>query len=91
MEASVNIQHTFNPSPTTGIKDRLLEIQNFNKSDHNLFLLSTRAGGMGINLVAADTVIIFDSDFNPQMDGTNYERFFNAHSNFYSSGYGSRS
>ncbi len=37
-------------------------------SDYNIFLLSTRAGGQGLNLQAADTVIIFDSDFNPQID-----------------------
>jgi len=37
-------------------------------SDCFVFLLSTRAGGVGINLTAADTVVLFDSDWNPQND-----------------------
>ncbi|XP_031342134.1 chromodomain-helicase-DNA-binding protein 7 isoform X2 [Photinus pyralis] len=37
-------------------------------SDRFIFLLCTKAGGLGINLTAADTVIIYDSDWNPQND-----------------------
>jgi len=50
-------------------EDRRLQIKQFNEDeDFKLFLLSTRAGGQGINLAAADTVILFDSDWNPQQD-----------------------
>lgn len=38
------------------------------RSDIFAFLLSTRAGGLGINLTAADTVIFYDSDWNPTVD-----------------------
>ena len=50
--------------------DRQDQILAFNEpeSDTNVFLLSTRAGGQGINLAAADTVLLFDSDWNPQQD-----------------------
>ncbi|KAI9152135.1 Lymphoid-specific helicase [Paramyrothecium foliicola] len=45
------------------------QIREFNTDpEYKIFLLSTRAGGQGINLASADTVILFDSDFNPQQD-----------------------
>jgi len=47
-------------------------------SDRFVFLLCTRAGGLGINLTAADTVIIFDSDWNPQNDIQVCELFYAA-------------
>jgi len=49
---------------------RRMAIDHFNAPDSNdfCFLLSTRAGGLGINLMTADTVVIFDSDWNPQAD-----------------------
>lgn len=53
----------------TGIR-RQDTIDRFQAKDSSsmVMLLSTRAGGCGINLVAADTCIIYDSDFNPQND-----------------------
>ncbi|CAN1344221.1 ATP-dependent DNA helicase DDM1 [Linum perenne] len=52
------------------LEERRRQIDEFNDLDSNcrVFLLSTRAGGLGINLTAADTCILYDSDWNPQMD-----------------------
>ncbi|XP_066257034.1 ATP-dependent helicase brm-like [Euwallacea similis] len=46
----------------------LLKKFNDKNSEYFLFLLSTRAGGLGLNLQTADTVVIFDSDWNPHQD-----------------------
>ena len=50
--------------------ERQQRIDAFNQEDSSafVFLLSTRAGGQGINLATADTVIIYDSDWNPHND-----------------------
>ncbi|CAO3590157.1 unnamed protein product [Absidia cylindrospora] len=55
---------------STKADDRSLMLKQFNApgSPYSVFLLSTRAGGLGLNLQSADTVIIFDSDWNPHQD-----------------------
>jgi ATP-dependent helicase STH1/SNF2 len=52
------------------IEERDSNLKKFEAHDsrEKVFLLSTRAGGTGLNLQVADTVIIFDTDYNPQMD-----------------------
>ncbi|AOA65042.1 SWR1 complex ATPase [Komagataella phaffii CBS 7435] len=53
----------------TKIEDRQVLTERFNKDDRiTCFILSTRSGGLGINLTGADTVIFYDSDWNPAMD-----------------------
>ncbi|KAI5478045.1 hypothetical protein MNV49_005508 [Pseudohyphozyma bogoriensis] len=57
---------------STNVDARRTSMRYFNREDGpndcNIFLLTTRAGGVGINLTGADTVIFFDSDWNPQQD-----------------------
>lgn len=54
----------------TAHEDRITAIDEYNKegSEKFIFLLTTRAGGLGINLTTADIVVLYDSDWNPQAD-----------------------
>ena len=55
---------------STELEDRDTAIKNFTQPDSDIFLfmLSTRAGGLGINLMTANHVVLYDSDWNPQVD-----------------------
>lgn len=55
-------------SGMTGIGKRQDMIYSFNNEDYDLFLLTTKVGGLGVNLTGADRVIIFDPDWNPSTD-----------------------
>lgn len=60
---------------STKLEDRRDTVSDFQKDDSIfIFLLSTRAGGLGINLTAADTVIFYDSDWNPTIDSQAMDR-----------------
>ncbi|KAG2442443.1 hypothetical protein HXX76_002529 [Chlamydomonas incerta] len=53
----------------TGVEGRQVIVDNFNKLNMGqVFLLSTRAGGAGLNLVGANHLVLYDSDWNPAMD-----------------------
>ena len=55
---------------STDLEEREEQIQEFSckNSEKTVFLLSTRAGGLGLNLNSANHVVIYDSDWNPQVD-----------------------
>ncbi|KAJ0503173.1 putative DNA helicase chromatin remodeling SNF2 family [Helianthus annuus] len=71
LEAFINIYgYTYmRLDGSTQPEERQTLMQRFNTNPkYFLFILSTRSGGVGINLVGADTVIFYDSDWNPAMD-----------------------
>ncbi|MEI6054460.1 MAG: DEAD/DEAH box helicase [Lentisphaerota bacterium] len=56
-------------------KDRMERVNHFNKNKHiDLFLLSLKAGGVGLNLTGADTVIIYDPWWNPSVEAQATDR-----------------
>ena len=57
-------------------RGQLLKEFNAPDSDYFIFMLSTRAGGLGLNLQSADTVILFDSDWNPHQVINNFVKIF---------------
>jgi len=60
---------------STKLEDRRDTVHDFQtRPEIFIFLLSTRAGGLGINLTAADTVIFYDSDWNPTIDSQAMDR-----------------
>jgi len=57
------------------VEQRQILMERFN-ADARIFcfILSTRSGGLGVNLTGADTVIFYDSDWNPTMDAQAQDR-----------------
>jgi len=65
----INYQYCRIDGNTDGeARDSQMDVFNAPNSEKFAFLLSTRAGGLGINLATADIVILYDSDWNPQVD-----------------------
>ncbi len=60
---------------TTKVEQRQVLMERFNMDSRIfVFILSTRSGGLGINLTGADTVVFYDSDWNPTMDAQAQDR-----------------
>ena len=77
LEAFLNLNgHTYlRLDGSTGVDKRQRLMDRFNGDDKIFcFILSTRSGGLGINLTGADTVIFYDSDWNPAMDAQAQDR-----------------
>merc|ERR1719420_843285 len=58
----------------TPVASRQKLIREFNEGDHFVFILTTKVGGLGVNLTGANRVVIFDPDWNPSTDTQARER-----------------
>jgi len=77
LEAFLNLHgHTYlRLDGSTGVDQRQRMMDRFNNDSKIFcFILSTRSGGLGINLTGADTVVFYDSDWNPAMDAQAQDR-----------------
>lgn len=77
LEVFLNLHgHTyFRLDGATKVEKRQMLMERFNRDEKIFcFILSTRSGGLGINLTGADTVIFYDSDWNPAMDAQAQDR-----------------
>ncbi|KAK9479064.1 P-loop containing nucleoside triphosphate hydrolase protein [Lipomyces japonicus] len=71
----LNIQSTrLDGTLSTEIRQKRIDSFNDPNSEKQVFILSTRAGGVGINLATADTVIMYDQDYNPHQDMQAFSR-----------------
>lgn len=59
-----------------GTKDRMSVVDEFEKSENGIFLISLKAGGTGINLISADTAIIYDPWWNPASEKQAEDRIY---------------
>ena len=79
LEAFLNLNgHTYlRLDGATSVDQRQRLMDRFNGDEKIFcFILSTRSGGLGINLTGADTVVFYDSDWNPAMVSKVYEVYF---------------
>lgn len=60
--------HYFELTGHTKTNERLKQVEAFNRGEGDIFLISLKAGGTGLNLTGADTVILFDSWWNPAVE-----------------------
>ncbi|MEI2663036.1 DEAD/DEAH box helicase [Rossellomorea sp. LJF3] len=67
-ELAIKGQSYFYLNGTTPSEERVKMCSRFNEGDRNLFLISLKAGGTGLNLTSADTVILYDTWWNPAVE-----------------------